>query len=66
MTRNEDNTVTAAVTVQISPTFWGWLFQFGGKMKIVSPESAIREYRETVKALAESLDTDLTEGKGHA
>ena len=61
MTRNEDNTVTAAVTVQISPTFWGWLFQFGGDMKIVSPESAIREYRETVKLLAESLDTDLRE-----
>lgn len=26
------------VTVQISPPFWGWLFQFGGRMKIVSPD----------------------------
>lgn len=26
------------VTVQISPPFWGWIFQFGGRMKIVSPE----------------------------
>lgn len=26
------------VDVQISPPFWGWIFQFGGRMKIVSPE----------------------------
>lgn len=26
------------VVVQISPPFWGWLMQFGGRMKIVSPE----------------------------
>ena len=26
------------VTVQISPPFWGWIFQFGGRMKIVSPK----------------------------
>lgn len=26
------------VDLQISPPFWGWIFQFGGRMKIVSPE----------------------------
>lgn len=26
------------VIVQISPPFWGWLMQFGGRMKIVTPE----------------------------
>ena len=26
------------VTVQISPTFWGWIYQLGDKIKIVSPK----------------------------
>lgn len=37
----------ASVTVQLSPTFWGWLFQFAGEMKILSPESAVNEYKKT-------------------
>lgn len=32
------------VTIQTSPVFWGWLFQFAGDMTIVSPPSAINEY----------------------
>lgn len=35
----------ATLQVQTSPTFWGWLFQFGNQMRILSPESAIGEYR---------------------
>lgn len=38
MQRINENTIKATVNVQISPTFWGWLFQFAGKMKIVSPD----------------------------
>ena len=26
------------VTVQISPTFWGWIYQLGDQIKIVSPK----------------------------
>ena len=29
---------SAAVTVQISPTFWGWVLQFGDRMHITAPE----------------------------
>lgn len=29
---------TVKLEVQISPTFWGWLFQFGTDAKVVSPE----------------------------
>ena len=43
----------ATVKVQLSPTFWGWLFQFGGAMRILSPDSAIEQYREKVAQLAE-------------
>ncbi|MBQ2940520.1 MAG: WYL domain-containing protein [Clostridia bacterium] len=43
----------ATVKVQLSPTFWGWLFQFGGALRILSPDSAIEQYREKVAQLAE-------------
>lgn len=36
----------ATVKVRISPTFWGWLFQFAGQMKILSPSGVVEAYRE--------------------
>ena len=43
----------ATVKVQISATFWGWLFQFGKQMKVISPQSVIEEYKKQLMALAE-------------
>ena len=37
-----------------SPVFWGWLFQFGERMRILSPESMVNECRERVRELGES------------
>lgn len=51
MHRISEHTITATVKVQVSPTFYGWLFQFGKKMKIVSPDSLKDEYRNQVSAL---------------
>ena len=34
---NSENSFYVNVDVQISPTFWGWLFQFGKKAKILAP-----------------------------
>ncbi len=34
------------VEAQISPTFWGWFFQFVGDMEIVSPASLVKEYKK--------------------
>lgn len=31
---------TTSVTVSLSPTFYGWVFSFGGKMLIASPAEA--------------------------
>ncbi len=45
--------VKATVRVQLSPTFWGWLFQFGKGMKILAPETVIEERREKVAELLE-------------
>ncbi|MBO4873125.1 MAG: WYL domain-containing protein [Lachnospiraceae bacterium] len=42
-------------TVSAAPTsvFYGWVFGFGGKVKILEPEIAVREYREMVKRVEE-------------
>ena len=37
------------VNIEISPTFWGWFFQFVGEMMIVSPESVAKEYKKRLK-----------------
>ena len=34
---NSEKTFFVNVDVQIAPTFWGWLFQFGSKAKILAP-----------------------------
>ena len=43
-----DNKCIATVKVRISPTFWGWLFQFGRKMRILSPESISETYKKQI------------------
>ena len=53
MTRLDENTCEATVMVRISPTFWGWIFQFGNLMHIASPDSMIEEYRSKAAVLCE-------------
>ena len=36
-----EDTFLAHVTVQISPTFYGWLTQYGDSIQIVAPENVI-------------------------
>ena len=42
---------TATVMVQLSPTFWGWVFQFGNMMRIISPDAVVEEYSNRVMEL---------------
>lgn len=35
----------ATVSVSLSPTFYGWVFSFGGAMKIAAPEEAVNDFR---------------------
>lgn len=53
MIRLNANTCVAAVKVQVSPTFWGWIFQFGKQMQITSPDSVIEEYKNRVAMITE-------------
>ncbi len=55
----EDDSFTANVEVQLSPTFWGWLFQFTGQMRITAPETAVQQYVEMIqKALTAELQEE--------
>lgn len=46
--RTQEHRCVATVKVQISPTFWGWLFQFGKQMQILSPTTVIDKYTTMV------------------
>ena len=43
----------ATVKVRVSPTFWGWLFQFAGEMRILSPQWVTDGYRQQAAKLEE-------------
>jgi len=49
--RLDRSTCEATVMVQVSPTFWGWLFQFGDQMRIISPYEIIEEYKKKTEKL---------------
>ena len=53
MMRVGESKCVATVKVRISPTFWGWLFQFAGEMRVLSPQWVIDGYREQVEKLKE-------------
>ena len=44
-----ENHFIATVNVADSPTFFAWVFTFGGKMKIISPESIAQKFLSAVK-----------------
>lgn len=51
MMRSGEHKCVATVKVQISPVFWGWLFQFAGEMQILSPEALVQEYKQRAKLI---------------
>ena len=48
-TESLDDGFIAEVNVSVSPTFFGWVFGFAGKIKIVSPQSVAAEYKKALK-----------------
>lgn len=53
MIRVDKDSCVATVTVRVSPTFWGWLLQFPGRMKLLSPDSLIAEYQAWIGKLCQ-------------
>lgn len=42
--RRDENSLDVSVTVHLSPTFYGWLFQFAGEMTVTAPEQVCEQY----------------------
>ena len=42
--RRDENSLDVVVTVHLSPTFYGWLFQFAGEMTVIAPEQVCEQY----------------------
>ena len=40
----------AKVPVDLSPTFYGWVFQFGGRIRIIGPEEATRGFSKLLNS----------------
>lgn len=51
----DDETFKITVDISLSPTFYGWLFEFGGKIRILSPDTVKNAYRDMLKAGLETL-----------
>ncbi len=45
--------------VSASPTFFGWLFGFGGKVQILGPQSLKEQYRQMIA----KADADMQESE---
>ena len=46
MLKLTDTLLAAEVNVQTSPTFYGWLSEFGGKITVSSPQDVVNDYKE--------------------
>ncbi len=53
--KSSNNTFRVQIEVHPEDPFYGWVFQFGGQMRIVDPPDIVGEYREMAKRVAENL-----------
>lgn len=51
ITANGEDTFTVKVSVSVSPTFFGWIVGFGGKIKIVGLEEVKKDYIDLLNVL---------------
>ena len=53
--RTPDGKCQTTQSIQISPPFWGWLFQFGSAIKILFPDELVGEYKERLNRILNSI-----------
>ncbi len=56
MTRVNSDHLVAAVKVQLSPVFYGWVAEFGGKMQIISPNNVVKGFKEHVANVVKAFE----------
>lgn len=49
VTPSDENHFSATVKVSLSQTFYGWVFSFGGKMKIQAPQEAVDGFQNLLQ-----------------
>ena len=47
----EDGCFTVTVNVVVSPQFWGWVFGLGDGVEVCSPDWAVEQFREKLRAV---------------
>ena len=52
---NDMKSFRAVVSTAVGPVFYSWVFGFGGKVSIKSPEDVKKSYAAMVKQAAEAL-----------
>ena len=50
ISRKDEKSLDVNVTVHLSPTFYGWLFQFAGEMTVIAPETVCEQYAIRLQA----------------
>lgn len=50
----DENSFSVRVKVAVSSTFLAWIFQFGNRVKILSPESVVKRYKENLQEIMNS------------
>lgn len=48
--KREDGSFVADIVVEASPTFFSWVFQFGGDAKIIGPDKAKESFAKMIQA----------------
>lgn len=56
MHKVDENSFYISYEINVSPTFLAWMFQFGDKARIISPESLKNEMREHIKSVLSGLE----------
>lgn len=49
VSRENDKRFCVTVNVMLSPQFYAWVFGLGGKIKILSPQKAVDEFKKQIK-----------------
>ena len=57
----DDDHFRARISVCTSPTFFGWIFGFGGSIKVLGPDHVVNKYKEmAVKTLNEIKNNNIS------
>ncbi len=47
--KENEKQYSVTVKADISPTFFSWIFMLGNKVKLISPQNVVEEYKKTLK-----------------